>query len=112
MHRRDFLLFRTEQRLRIAEISCERLYMQYVDAQATARSAAEPLDDDPWSGEPPANLEVPTAQQLFADLDHDLEHVDVVRVGGRDWLAADAFRREFELLMSSVRARGGRVEYL
>lgn len=112
MNRRDFLLFRTEQRLRVAELSCERLYMRYLDAQTMAQSADERMDEESWNGEPPAKFDVPTAHELFAALDRDLQSVDVVRVGGREWLASAEFKREFELVIASFRARGGRVEYL
>jgi len=33
MKRRDFLLFKTDGRTKTVEVSCERLYMQFVDAR-------------------------------------------------------------------------------
>jgi hypothetical protein len=111
MNRRDFLLFRTEHQTRIVELSCERLYMRYLDSQATTGPVDEPVSRDSWDGEPPAQLEARTTRQLFDDLDRELQSVDIVRVVDTDWLAREEFRREVELLISAVRARGGRVEY-
>jgi hypothetical protein len=114
MNRRDFLFFRTEQRTQIVELSCERLYMRYLDSQVTAAAREErptAASGDSWDGEPPAVLDAPTTRQLFDDLDRELHGVDLLHVIDSDWLAGDEFRREFDGLISAFRARGGRVEY-
>lgn len=113
MNRRDFLLLRTD-RDRVVEISCQQLYMRYLDTQVTG-DRSEGVDDtaaDPWSSEPPAVFETRTADQLFRDLECDLRHVDVLRILDSQWLACDELRRELEAVLSSFRRRGGRVEGL
>jgi hypothetical protein len=132
MDRRDFLRLRVEQRLRVAEISCARLYVLYCDysvsgperaalhdaetaalhdAETAGLHDAERAVQQAWEGEPPTELNLPTTDQLFASLDVELRSVDLVRVLDADWLASDDFRREFELVISRFCARGGRVEY-
>jgi hypothetical protein len=76
--------------------------------------AVDPLDFDPMEeGEPPTAFEVRTTRQFFENLDRDLEGVDLLRVVEHRWLSeGDAeLQREFEGLLSSFRARGGRVEF-
>lgn len=106
MNRRDFLLFRTEGHTKTVELSCERLYMRYVDA----RRMPEPDADAVVDGEPPARFDRPSARQLFDDLAHDLREADLLRVTHTEWLAEEDFRREVTALVDAVRARGGRVE--
>jgi hypothetical protein len=110
MNRRDFLLFRTEGQTKTVELSCERLYMLYVDARTTAQpDAVESLEPE-QSGEPPARFATRTTRQLFDDLSQDLRDADVLCITQTEWLADDAFKQEVDALASAVRARGGRVE--
>ena len=114
MQRRDFLLLRTEGTTRVLELSCERLYMRYLDAVATAGqpgARADSWDGDPWEGEPPAVVDAPTPAELFRDVDHRLRDADVLRVLGRSWLVGDELTRRVDRLLDSFRARGGRVEF-
>ena len=106
MKRRDFLLFRTEGRTKTVELSCERLYMLYVDTRNTPGPEAADEDD----GEPPARFELRTARQLFDDLARDLRDADVLHLTHTEWLAEEEFSREVRALADAVRARGGRVE--
>jgi hypothetical protein len=107
MNRRDFLLFRTEGRTKTVELSCERLYMRYVDA----RRASEPdAADVVVDGEPPARFDSRTVRQLFDDIAHDVREADLLRMTHTEWLAEEDFRREVTALVDVVRARGGRVE--
>jgi hypothetical protein len=106
MKRRDFLMFRTEGRTKTVELSCERLYMLYVDTRN--RPGPEPADE--YEGEPPARFALRTARQLFDDLARDLRDADVLRVTHTEWLAEEEFTREVTALAEAVRARGGRVE--
>ena len=107
MNRRDFLLFRTEGRTKTVELSCERLYMLYVDTRNTPETEGA---DEQHDGEPPARFELRTARQLFDDLARDLREADVLRITHSEWLAEEEFRREVDALADTVRARGGRVE--
>ena len=118
MNRRDLLLLRTDRDKRVAELSCERLYMHYQHARLTMDRAAQPPAPgapSPWSdsddAEPPAMFDERTTQQLFSDVDRELRNADVVRVVDTGWLAVHAFRRDVEELLAAFRRRGGRVEH-
>lgn len=117
MNRRDFLLLRAEPRgsdtmPRVVELSCERLYMRWLDTQATGGQPDELADSAErslWGGEPPARFAERTPQHLFEQLDRELQTVEVLRVVDSQWLVGH-LRRDFDNLMASFRARGGRVE--
>ena len=113
MNRRDFLLLRTEQTTRVAELSCERLYMHYQHSSVTMRFAASATSAALQIGEdePPTVFVERTTRQLFSEVDHELRRADVLCVLDTQWLAVDAFRRHVEGLLSAFRRRGGRVEY-
>jgi hypothetical protein len=108
MNRRDFLFFKTVGERRVAEISCERLFMRFVDTRRINASSDE--SGDRWDGEPPAVFDAPTADQLFADLERELRGVDVVRVVDLSWLAASDLKPRLEAVLETVRAHGVRVE--
>ena len=123
MKRRDFLLFRTAQGTRTVEISCQQLHMHYLEGRATSgppdaggRSGKDfdPAEFDPAEeGEPPTAFNERTTEQLFAKLRRDLNSADILRVTGHRWLSEGdgELLREFDELVSSFRARGGRVEF-
>ncbi len=109
MNRRDFLTFTSERRLRVVELSCERLYMQLLDAQLTSEQHEKEEGNASWCGEPPAAFERRTPAQLFEEIDHDLRGVDVLRITGPGWLASSALRGRFDSLVDRFQAAGGRV---
>ena len=118
MKRRDFLRLKTERGIRTLELSCQRLHMHYLETRATGgqTDTGGPLDRDfdaSEEGEPPTAFEERTTEQLFEHLRRDLEGVDLLRVTGHRWLSEgdEELRREFNRLLSSFRARGGRVEF-
>jgi len=85
MNRRDFFLRRTAGQPRIVEISCERLYIRYVDARSEKR-----------------------LPQFLRMLERELEAAGEVRLTSREWLARDDFRADVESLLPpplSARAR-------
>jgi hypothetical protein len=106
MNRRDFIFLKREPTRRIAELSCERLYMRVVDTQLVSAQSG----DEPGEGEPPAVFETPTTEQVFADLERDLRGVDLVRVVGAEWLVAPELKGRLESVLRAFRAAGGRVE--
>ena len=115
MNRREFLLLKTEGRKRVFELSCEQLYMQYVDAQSAAKRRSEKIGTvagSPWwSGEPPASMDSLDLDELFGDLESDLTDADILQVLDRDWLVSGEFRKRFDTLLASFRARGGQVQF-
>ncbi len=118
MKRRDFLRLKTERGIRTVELSCQRLHMHCLERHVTGGQSdtGGPLDEDfdaAEEGEPPTAFEGQTTEQLFANLERDLDGADLLRVKGHRWLSEgdDELRREFNRLISSFRDRGGRVEF-
>jgi len=114
MNRREFLFFRTAGREQVVELSCESLYMQYLDVQLTWRLREDPIpsEDQAWGGEPSAMFEARSAEQLFGEIERDLSRADVLRILEPQWLATEPLGRHVETLIASFRARGGKVELI
>ena len=75
MQRRDFLLLRTG-RDNVVELSCERLYMRFVDAEAEG-----------------------TTGQLFESLARELRSARTVRLTKTEWLAHERLNAEVERIV-------------
>jgi len=88
VNRRDFLLMRTGHESGQAILSCEQLYMRYVDARAQG-----------------------TTEELFARLARDLDDVTRVRLIKTSWLSDDQLKRELDVVFEAFRNRGGRIEH-
>ena len=86
MNRRDFLLLRADRDRRTMALSCERLYMRYVDAELDGSTGP-----------------------FFAAIDRELRDVDVVRLTDTAWLARHDIKERLERVLDAFRARGGRV---
>jgi hypothetical protein len=84
--RRSFLLLRATPEPRTFELSCEQLYMRYVDARLPKRR-----------------------DRLFDRLRDDLREVAELRILHRDWLTDDDLRSRVETLIEELRGRGVRV---
>jgi hypothetical protein len=69
-----------------AELSCESLYMRYVDAEADGTTA-----------------------RLFDMLAQDLRNARVIRVTDRSWLAREDLKTKVEEMLAAFVASGGRV---
>ena len=109
MHRRDLLFLRTVSGRSVVELSCERLYMQFVDA-AAAPATSSHTATEVEQGEPEALFDIRSAGQIFDALADSLSRADVVKVVDRGWLADRAFNERVEGLLNTVRVRGTRVE--
>ena len=83
--------------------------MQYVDARQPPAGPAT-ARPEMWLGEPDAQLDVRTPDDLFGTLARELSAAEVVRVVGREWLADEGLAREVERLPTAFVSRGGRVE--
>jgi hypothetical protein len=88
VNRRDFLLMRTGRDDDTSVLSCEQLYMRYVDARADGTTA-----------------------DLFAHLLHDLETVKRVRLIKTSWLSDEELRRQLDVVFETFRCSGGRIEH-
>ena len=84
VNRRDFLLLRAGQP---AVLSCEQLFMRYLDSQ--------------MDGTTPA---------LFAALADDLRATPAVRITDTSWRARADFNVHLEAVLASFAAGGGRIE--
>ena len=87
MDRRDFLLLRIA-RDDVAELSCERLFMRYVDGIAEGN---------------------PT--RVFDVLADDLKRARAVRLTDVSWLARSDLRARLEAVLGEFTARGGKIVY-
>lgn len=87
VRRRDFLLLRSARGTTGAyELSCERLYMHYVDA----------LMDG-------------SAEELFNRLDEQLKGAVELRLVEASWLRHAGLRARLDPVLTAFRARGGIV---
>jgi hypothetical protein len=110
MNRRDFLLLRRERELRVVEISCQRLYMRYLDTLITGAEPTEGDAPDRWGGEPAAVLDKRTPSQLFEQIALDLQEADVVRLSGPEWIKEGELSDGLDRVVGEFKKRGGRVE--
>jgi len=86
MNRREFLFF-NRNRKNTAELSCEQLYMRYLDST---------LDG--------------TTSQLFKNIERGLSTVTFLHVRDASWLTCDELK-PVESILDAFRERGGRVDY-
>ena len=86
MKRRELLLLGAD-RARETELSCERLYMRYVDAEADGTTA-----------------------RLFEMLAGDLRRASTVRLVDTSWLAREDLKSQLDATLAAFVASGGRVE--
>ena len=111
MKRRDFLFLRTRQGSRVAELSCERLYMHYHSLAAIQGSGEEAPSSELWDEEPLPAFAGRTCEALLCDLERELDKSALLRIRGAEWLAADGFGESVKGLLARFRRRGGTVEY-
>ena len=113
--RRDFLTLRTNGTKRILELSCEPLFMRYVDACSAVGTRgggeASAAVGSTVFGEPRTDIDLPSVRVLFAELEGKLCDADVLRVTGQEWLADADFGRRVSAYIDGFVSRGGRVEY-
>ena len=86
MNRRDFLLIRKSRLNAAAEVSCEQLYMRYIDST---------LDG--------------TTAQLFENIQESLSAVNVLRLKDSSWLECEELS-PMKSIIAAFRVRGGHVE--
>jgi hypothetical protein len=83
IERRDFLALKPGRR---AELSCERLYMRFLDSQSEGTTA-----------------------QLFDQLAADLRGTAVVQLTQTAWLSRAELRARLDDVLAGFKAAGGRV---
>ena len=87
MNRRDFLLLRPNRDTHSMTLSCEWLYMRFVDAE---------LED--------------AVPSLFEELARELRVATTVQVTDTAWLARAELKRGLDAVLDAFRASGGRVD--
>jgi len=83
VERRDFLFLRAGQP---AVLSCERLFMRFLDSQ---------MDD--------------TTAQLFDNLAADLSKVNAVQLADTSWLSRADLKQQLDSVLAAFTSRGGRI---
>lgn len=86
VNRRDFLLLRVDTPAQPATLSCEVLYMRFLDSQLDGSTA-----------------------RLFTNLADDLSRTDAVTLLDRSWLTDAALNQRLDAVLDEFRQRGGRV---
>jgi hypothetical protein len=85
MNRREFFFF-TSERKNAAELSCETLYMRYLDSTLDGSTA-----------------------QLFQSVEQSLITVTTLHLTDAAWLKCEELR-PMDSILAAFRERGGRVE--
>ena len=115
MNRRDFLFFRTEGSKRVAELSCEKLFMHCADLSSGFQQAdaeAGTMDEaDWWAGEPPLSISSIDPEDFFRSVQTEIAAIDILQVLDIQWLAQGEFRIRVETLLAVFKAKGGEVTY-
>jgi hypothetical protein len=86
MNRRDFLLLKVPSASQPAVLSCETLYMRFLDARVQGTTA-----------------------RLFEVLREDLAKTDSVTLSEPSWLSDGALKEHLDIVLNEFRSRGGRV---
>jgi hypothetical protein len=110
MDRRAFFSVVRRGRLRVLELSCERLYLRWVDAWGRTHMAGADEDTALDAGEPPTRIAAESTADLLEELDRRLANADVVRIADRAWLSEAELRRRVDAALTAFERRGGRVE--
>lgn len=116
MNRRDFLLVRTKGGERIAELSCEKLYMHFADMNSASKFGHNEsgIADDAewWSGEPSVVITNLDQNALFESMAGDIAEADVLLVSGRQWMVEGKFTEFVQDLFQQFSEKGGQIKYL
>jgi hypothetical protein len=83
MNRREFLLLRTDGEARAAVLSCERLYMRYLDSQVDG-----------------------TTERLFEHLRQDLRRAKTLRLTDTSWLVCGDLKQRLERAIEAAGVSG------
>jgi hypothetical protein len=86
MNRREFLLLRTDGAAHAAVLSCERLYMRYLDSEVDG-----------------------TTETLFEHLRRDLRRAKTLRLTDTSWLACGDLMQRLERAIEAAGVNGVRV---
>jgi hypothetical protein len=88
MNRREFLFFRKENDDHRAELSCEQLYMRFIDST---------MDD--------------STTDLFKRVEFGLNDVRVLEIHDTSWLSCEELK-PLKSILSDFQRRGGRIKHV
>lgn len=115
MNRRDFLLFKTEGSKKVAELSCEKLFVHYQGLSSGIHHAKEEAgtfdDAEWWAGEPPLLVSSMDTEEFFRSVQSDITGVDSLQVLDMEWLQQGDFRIRVETLLAAFKAQGSDVVF-
>ena len=103
-------MLRTRGSKKVLELSCEHLYIQWVDARSASTRSGKAGAQESWEGEPPTQVRTASVTEILDHLERRLSSVDVLRVRNPEWLSDLRFRSEVDDRIERFRRRGGRVE--
>jgi hypothetical protein len=112
MNRRDFLSFKSVREPEPTfDLECHALYMRWMDA---SRPAAEPVESagfDPMAGEPAAQHDGPSTDDIIHRLEESLDKVRRLRVLDGEWLQTSGLGERVTPLLDAFRAKGGTIVF-
>jgi len=122
MNRRDFLSFKAVREPEPTfDLACHAFYMRWVEATRGRESASGnlpaadpgsfPAAYDPLQGEPAAQVDVATVDELLRQLEGQLAGVRRLRVLDGEWLQTTGLGERVAPLLDAFRARGGIVVF-
>ena len=112
MNRRDFLSFKTVREPEPTfDLECHALYMRWMDASRPAVALAEPESVDPMAGEPAAQHDVASEDDIIGRLEESLAKVRRLRVLDGEWLQTSGLGERVTPLLDAFRARGGTIVF-
>jgi len=116
MNRRDFIFLKNSDKGKVLELSCESLYMQFLDIQTADRVYEDGADTtDPsscLSSELPTQLTTHKVECFFGDLHAQLRNCSNLRLLDPGWIVAGDFGNKIEVLLRAYKASGGIVEII
>ena len=106
---------RTEGSQQMAELSCEKLFINYQGLCSGYHQAPEECgtfdDADWWAGEPPLLIANSDPEAFFRSVQSDIEDIDSLTVLDMEWLQQGDFRIRVETLLAAFKAKGSEVIY-
>lgn len=114
MNRRNFIFLTKNSNRQVVELSCETLYMHYMDiltANSIRESRTSAMRGDDWlPGEFPEPLSTYGIENYFSDLQSQLSGYKKLRLLDSSWIIAGLFKDKIDALLHAYRELGGELE--
>lgn len=116
MNRRNFIFLTKNSNRQVVELSCETLYMHYMDiltANSIRESTTSAMRGDEWlSGEFPESQTTYGIEDYFSDLQSQLSGYKKLRLLDSNWIIAGHFKDKIDALLHAYRELGGELEII